>query len=76
MTKVVNAFQWREYIAIERAKEPKKPKMADPAKISITISRQREKQKNDKFGTISWLAKTEAMLKPKEFLVYSKAGSK
>lgn len=72
----VNAFQWREYMAEERAKEPKKPRMADPTKISMTVSRQREKQKNDKFGTIPWLVKTEAMLKPREFLVYSRAGTK
>jgi len=71
----VNAFQWREYMAEERAKEPKRPRMADPTKISMSVSRQREKSK-DKFGTIPWLAKTEAMLKPKEFLVYSRAGTK
>ena len=72
----VNAFQWREYMAEERAKMPKVKKMADPTKISMTVSRQREKQKNDKFGTIPWLVKTEAMLKPREFLVYSRAGTK
>jgi len=74
--KVINAFQWREYMAEERAKQPKQPNRADPAKVSMTVSRNREKKKNDKFGTIPWLVKTEAMLKPREFLVYSRAGTK
>lgn len=75
MKKPVNAFQWREYMAEEKAKLPKKKNQADPIKISMTVSRNREKSK-DKFGTIPWLAKTEAMLKPREFLVYSRAGTK
>ena len=77
MTKpVVNAFMWKEYMAEENAKLPKQPKRADPTLVSMTVSRNRERMKKDKFGTIPWLAKTEAMLKPREFLIYSRAGTK
>lgn len=75
MKKPVNAFQWREYMAEENAKKPKPRNTQDPTKVSMQVSRQRESSK-DKFGTIPWLAKTEAMLKPKAFLVYSRAGTK
>jgi hypothetical protein len=67
--KIVSAFQWKEYMAIERANEPKK-------KVPPSVSQSREKRKNDSFGTIPWLAKKQEMLKPKEFLIYSKAGIK
>jgi hypothetical protein len=56
-------------MAIERANEPKK-------KVPPSVSQSREKRKNDSFGTIPWLAKKQEMLKPKEFLIYSKAGIK
>ena len=70
--KIVNAFEWKEYMAIERANEPKKKVTPLPA----SISQSREKRKNDSFGTIPWLAKKQEMLKPKEFLIYSRAGTK
>ena len=70
--KVVNAFQWKEYMAIERANEPK----SKAATLPTSISQSREKRKNDSFGTIPWLAKKQEMLKPKEFLIYSRAGTK
>jgi hypothetical protein len=78
MQKKINAFQWREYMAEEKAKEPKTPKRPDPTKVSERVSRNLEKRRRDEanFGTIPWLAKKEHMLKPKEFLVYSKAGTK
>ena len=72
--KIVNAFQWKEYMAIERANEPKSK--AAPPNPSLAISQSREKRKNDSFGTIPWLAKKQEMLKPKEFLIYSRAGTK
>ena len=70
--KVVNAFQWKEYMAIERASQPKQKVVPPPT----SISQSREKRKNDSFGTIPWLAKKQELLKPKEFLIYSKAGIK
>jgi len=70
--KIVNAFQWKEYMAIERANEPKNKTTQTPT----SISQSREKRKNDSFGTIPWLAKKQEMLKPKEFLIYSRAGTK
>lgn len=70
--KIVNAFQWKEYMAIERANDPQKKVTQTPA----SISQSREKRKNDSFGTIPWLAKKQEMLKPKEFLIYSRAGTK
>jgi putative SOS response-associated peptidase YedK len=78
MKKPVNAFQWREYIAEEKAKQPKQKKQADPAKIAETVSRNLEKKRLERagFGTIPWLAKKDHMLKPREFLVYSRAGTK
>ena len=79
MTKpVVNAFMWKEYMAEERAKEPKKRNQADPAKIAETVSRNLEKKRLERagFGTIPWLAKKDHMLKPREFMVYSRAGTK
>jgi len=78
MSKSINAFQWKEYIAEEKAKAPKKPKQADPAKIAETVSRTLEKKRLERagFGTIPWLAKKDHMLRPREFHVYSKAGTK
>ena len=70
--KIVNAFEWKEYMAIERANDPKKKPIPSPT----LISQSREKRKNDSFGTIPWLAKKQEMLKPKEFLIYSRAGTK
>lgn len=70
--KVINAFQWKEYMAIERANEPKSKAAPPPT----SISQSREKRKNDSFGTIPWLAKKQELLKPKEFLIYSRAGTK
>ena len=70
--KVVNAFEWKEYMAIERANEPKNKVAQQPT----SISQSREKRKNDSFGTIPWLAKKQELLKPKEFLIYSRAGTK
>lgn len=67
---------WKEYMAEENAKLPKQPNRADPTLVSMAVSRGREKKKNDKFGTIPWLAKKEHMLKPREFLVFSRAGTK
>lgn len=78
MKKPINAFQWREYIAEEKAKAPKTRNMADPAKIAETVSRtlERKRQERAGFGTIPWLAKKDHMLKPREFMVYSRAGTK
>jgi hypothetical protein len=59
-------------MAIERANEPKNKTTQTPT----SISQSREKRKNDSFGTIPWLAKKQEMLKPKEFLIYSRAGTK
>ena len=70
--KIVNAFQWKEYMAIERASHPKQKIVPPPT----SISQSREKRKNDSFGTIPWLAKKQEMLKPKDFLIYSRAGTK
>jgi hypothetical protein len=65
-------------MAEEKAKEPKKTNAPDPAKVSERMTRHLEKKRRDEanFGTIPWLAKKEHMLKPREFLVYSKAGTK
>lgn len=69
---VVNAFQWREFMAEERAKQPKQKVIASPeAMMRATEKRHKE---NATFGTIPWLSKRDHMLKPKEFLVYSRAG--
>jgi hypothetical protein len=78
MKKPVNAFQWREYIAEEKAKAPKQPNRADPMKVAETVSRNLEKKRQERagFGTIPWLAKKDHMLKPREFIVYSRAGTK
>jgi hypothetical protein len=57
-------------MAIERATQPK------PKVTPTNISQSREKRKNDSFGTIPWLAKKQELLKPKEFLIYSRAGTK
>ena len=73
MKKPVNAFQWREFMAEEKAKEPKKKATATTE--NMLKATERRHKENPTFGTIPWLSKRNHMLKPKDFLVYSRAGA-
>jgi len=74
MNKPVNAFMWREYMAEENAKA-KKPRVIASA-LTTAKAIEKRHQKDANFGTIPWLSKRDHMLKPREFLIYSKAGVK
>lgn len=78
MTKIVNAFQWKEYIAIEKAKEKKSPKLTDEFRHRVAMVKfvENQKAKNPNFGTMHGMTKKEDMLAPKAFNVYSRAGTK
>lgn len=75
--KEVNAFH-PDYIKQELAKEGKKPKQQDAYRKQVAMVKfvENQRAKNPKFGTMQHMTTREDLLAPKQFNIYSRAGTK